>query len=193
MGLLVLDLSIGALNADHVTSMVEPFRSLAVHERVLSTRILLTPIIVFTGLPNRGSMLVRPSGKGGELVDQRSAKIREFVVHSGRYARCYFADDIAVAFQLAKRLGQHPLRHVRHEPLDLREPLPIGLHRGQNQDRPLVSNALEHMAHGTYLGIVFALIDAVEIVFRPNLSGSLRGTEWGISAVFHGPVSVRYH
>lgn len=52
------------------TAATEPFYSVVLHGRTLPTRILLTPIIVCTGLPDDASMLVRPAGKGGELVDQ---------------------------------------------------------------------------------------------------------------------------
>lgn len=85
----------------------------------------------------------RPREKGCERLVQRASKRRQRIFDP-KYATIYdSARDHTVAFKLAQRVGQNPLRHAFKPSFDDIETLRLVQQNGKDHHRPLVSDLIK--------------------------------------------------
>src|SRR5688572_11702029 len=111
--------------------------------------------------------LERPFEELLNRVEQRAPKLSELVLDLRRAHGVNRARHIAVPFQITQLTGEHAVRDISDESLDLVESFGAVFEHGEDQKTPLVSDLIEHVAKRTVLRVPVALDGDLEHL-RPH-------------------------
>src|SRR4051812_36389815 len=102
---------------------------------------------------NRGISIDRPVHELCNGAEQRAAEVRQRVLHLRRLGGIHTSRHVALALEVAQILGEHALRDVADQPLDLVEAPRLVLEHREDQEAPLVSDLVEDAPERTVLRV----------------------------------------